>query len=247
MERRSRFARSRAISRGASWGDDNSIVFGTTDTATGLFRVSAAGGEPAELTTPDAAKGETNHWYPSVLPGGRGVLFTITARNAAATAQVAVLDLKTGQHKTLTRGSQAEYVQSGHLLYVASGTLHAVRFDLERLEMLGDPVPVVDDVWTAGGGAANYGVSRLGTLVYVPARARRRRDRSCGSTARGRRRRSRHRRASTTSRDCRQTARASRSPFAIRRTTSMMWDLARETLTRLTFDPGIDAASGLDV
>jgi Tol biopolymer transport system component/tRNA A-37 threonylcarbamoyl transferase component Bud32 len=158
-----------ALTRGASWGDDNSIVFATTDTTRGLLKVSAGGGEPAVLTTPDRAKGETNHWYPSVLPGGRGVLFTITARNAAASAQVAVLDLKTGQHKTLTRGSQAEYVEGGHLLYVADGTLHAVRFDLDRLELLGDPVPAVDGVWTAGGGAANYGVSRAGTLVYVPA------------------------------------------------------------------------------
>ena len=157
-----------AITRGASWGDDNSIVFATTDTTSGLLRVSAGGGEPSVLTTPDPAKGETNHWYPSVLPDGRGVLFTITARNAAATAQVAVFDFKTGQHKTLTRGSQAEYIQGGHLLYVADGTLHAVRFDLQKLEMLGDPVPVVDGVWTAGGGAANYGVSRDGTLVYVP-------------------------------------------------------------------------------
>ena len=94
--------------------------------------MSAGGGEPTVLTTPDPAKGETNHWYPSVLPGGRGVLFTITAPNAAASAQVAVLDLKTGQHKTLIRGSQAEYVESGHLLYVAAGTLHAVRFDLRN-------------------------------------------------------------------------------------------------------------------
>ena len=67
------------LPRGASWGDDDRIVFSTTDTATGLLRVRAGGGEPTVLTTPDAANGEMNHWYPSVLPGGRGVLFTITA------------------------------------------------------------------------------------------------------------------------------------------------------------------------
>jgi serine/threonine-protein kinase len=81
---------------------------------------------------PDAAKGEKNHWYPSLLPGGRGVLFTIRALNPAEPAQVAAVDLKTGQRNTFIRsGSQAEYVPTGHLLYAAAGTVHAVRFDLE--------------------------------------------------------------------------------------------------------------------
>jgi serine/threonine-protein kinase len=160
-------ARSLSASRGASWGADDRIIFGISVQGKGLYSVPASGGEPAVLTTPDAAQGETNHWYPSVLPGGRGVLFTVTARDAAATARVAVLDLKTGKHKTLTRGSQAEYVPGG-LLYVADGTLHAVRFDLEKLELIGNPVPVVEGVSTRGGGAANYAVALTGILVYLP-------------------------------------------------------------------------------
>ena len=98
-------------SLGASWGDDNTIVFATTDPRTGLWRVSADGGEPTALTTPDASQRGSDHGFPSVLPGGRGVLFTITAAGSADSADVAVLDLKTGQRKTLVRGgSQAEYV-----------------------------------------------------------------------------------------------------------------------------------------
>ena len=86
-------------------------MFATDDPSTGLWRVSADGGEPTVLTTPDAAQRESDHAFPSVLPGGRGVLFTITAAGQADNAQVAVLDLKTGQRKTLIRGgSQAEYV-----------------------------------------------------------------------------------------------------------------------------------------
>ena len=65
------------IPRGASWGDDGTIVFATQDTATGLLRVSAGGGEPTVLTTPDAANGERDHFHPSLLPNGRGILFTI--------------------------------------------------------------------------------------------------------------------------------------------------------------------------
>ena len=65
-----------ATSLGASWGDDNSIVFATNDPTPvcGACRPTVA----AEvLTTPDAAQRESDHGFPSMLPGGRGVLFTI--------------------------------------------------------------------------------------------------------------------------------------------------------------------------
>ena len=164
---------------GASWGDDGTIVFATPDTSTGLLRVSAEGGEPRAITRPDPAAGEIDHAFPSVLPGGRGVLFTVTAAGGAASGQVAVFDLKTGKRKTLIRGgTQAEYVasskapaQDGFLIYASSGALYAVRFDLASLDVVGDPVLVVDRVMTYPAGAANFSVSRHGTLVYAPAQA----------------------------------------------------------------------------
>jgi serine/threonine-protein kinase len=68
-------------SRGASWGPDDAIVFATSDPATGLLRVPAAGGEPEVLTTPDTSGGEEDHHLPSMLPGGRGILFPSSAGN----------------------------------------------------------------------------------------------------------------------------------------------------------------------
>ena len=65
------------LPRGASWGEDDTIVFATNTDGKGLFRVAAGGGTPEVLTTPDAAKGERLHELPEILPGGRGVLFTI--------------------------------------------------------------------------------------------------------------------------------------------------------------------------
>ena len=161
--------------RGASWGDDNTIVFATDDPATGLLRVSADGGTPTQLTTPDTAQHEEDHLFPSVLPGGHGVIFTVSAAGRADSAQVAVLDLKTGHRKTLVRGAnQAEYVasptggQTGYLVYAVAGGLRAVGFDPVRLELLGDPVTVVDRTMTKRSGATNYTASRFGTIAYVP-------------------------------------------------------------------------------
>ena len=165
--------------RGASWGDDNAIVFATDDPATGLMRLSADGGVSTPLTKPDAAQHEEDHLFPSVLPGARGVLFTVAAAGRADSAQVAALDLKTGKHKTLVRGAnQAEYVpasdsseQAGYLIYTLAGALRAVRFDPIRLEVLGDPLTVVERMMTKPSGAANYAASRPGTIAYVPERA----------------------------------------------------------------------------
>ncbi len=154
-------------SRGASWGPDNSIVFATNDLKTGLLRVSADGGEPATLTTPDTGSGELDHHYPSLLPEGRGILFTIVSpAGAELRSQVAVLDSKTGRYKTLVRNAaQATYATGGHIVYRVEGSLWAAPFDLKTLSISGEAVPVVTDV--AGVSAANFAVSSTGTLAYV--------------------------------------------------------------------------------
>jgi serine/threonine-protein kinase len=146
------------------------VVFATADPTTGLWRVPAGGGQPTVLTTPDTANGEGDHWFPSVLPAGRGVLFTVEAAGGLDNSEIVVLDSKTNERRTLVRGGrQAEYISSGHLVYAVAGTLRAVQFDLATLQVLSDPVPVVEQVRTAATtGATNYAVSRSGALAYVP-------------------------------------------------------------------------------
>jgi len=156
--------------RGGSWGSDNTIVFATFDPGSGLFSVPAGGGEPVMLTRPDTAHGEADHLFPEMLPDGRAVLFTITALDAPiAGAQIAILDLETRKWTTVIRGgSQAEYVEPGYLVYAASGALRAVRFDPGQRKVLGDPVPIVENVTMRRSGAAEFSISRSGTLVYAP-------------------------------------------------------------------------------
>ena len=153
--------------RGATWGPDGTIVFATQAILTGLQQVSASGGKPTTLTRPEAARGEADHYWPEFLPGGRAVLFTIVSTTGPGNDQVAVLDLQSGKQKILTRGTGAQYVPSGHLVYVAAGTLLAVAFDLERLEIQGTPVPVESQILTTSAGAATFDVASNGTLVYI--------------------------------------------------------------------------------
>lgn len=220
-------------SRGASWGPDDSIVFATSDTSTGLLRVRGGGGELEVLTTPDPASGELDHYFPSLLPGARGVLFTIRGPGGR---QVAVLDLESGDRRTLIQsGSQAEYVDTGHLIYADGGALWAVRFDLSTLAVRGDPVPLVEQVLTLG--ATAFTISPRGTLVYVPVAGDRLRS-LVWVTRQGA--------EEPIAAPSRAYLRARLSPdgkraalqVAEQRNQIWTWDFARETLTSLIFDSG---------
>jgi serine/threonine-protein kinase len=158
--------------RGATWGEDGSIVYATSAVDTGLKRVSAAGGMATVLTKPDPRRGEVDHFWPEFLPGGRAVLFTITAASGALSdAQVALLDLSTGSVKVLLRGGyHAHYVATGHLVYGAAGALRAVPFDLTHFEVTGNSVPILESVVTTPEGGIDVAVAATGTLAYVPAR-----------------------------------------------------------------------------
>jgi serine/threonine-protein kinase len=232
--------------RGASWGSDDTIVFATSDAGTGLLAVPAGGGESRVLTRPDVAHGEQDHLFPSVLAGGRTVLFTITVPGPIENSQIVALDLETGKRKTLIRGgSQAEAVQSGHLVYGTAGTLRAVRFDPERLEVLSDPVPVVEQIGMLSTGAADFAVSDTGTLVFIPG--------TFASIAGSGAARSlvwvdRHGREEPIKAPVRSYFALRLSPDGTRIALDArdqdndiwVWDIARETLTRLTVDPGPD-------
>jgi eukaryotic-like serine/threonine-protein kinase len=248
--------------RGASWGDDNTIVFATNDLATGLMSVSADGGEPKVLTKVDMPMQEGDHLFPAVLPNHRGILFTTVPPGTTPfhnNSQIAVLDLATGQKKILIRGgSQPAYVETltrssilpwarptrdGYLLYAAIGTIHATRFDLDRLEVQGSPVPVVEQVFVASSGAANFAVSSNGTLVYVPGSG------SGANTGRALVWVNRQGREEPIDAPPRAYTAARLSPDGTRVALDIrdqerdiwVWHLERHTLTRLTIDAGADS------
>ena len=159
---------------GASWGPDGTILFGQPD---GIWQVSENGGEPARVI---ATESEEQAFGPQQLPGGDWVLFTL-ARTAGASrwdeADIVVESLVSGERRMIrSGGSDARYVLTGHLVYAHDDVLYAVPFDLERLDATGDPVPVVSGVRRAinpagNTGAAFYGFTTNGTLVYVPGTA----------------------------------------------------------------------------
>jgi serine/threonine-protein kinase len=224
---------------GAAWSADDAIIFGTT--SAGLMRVSP-GGTPEVLTQADHTRNQLAHRFPHLLPGGRALLFTIFPADAQPdNMQIGVLDLQSREHRVIIGGGASPtYVDSGHIVYAHAGTLRAVRFDLNRLEVQGNPVVVLEGVVTKSGGAASFSVSADGTLTYV-----------AGAEATARRSVvwvDRQGREEETNVPPRTYAYARLSPDGNRVAVDIRddqndiwtWDLARKTLTRLTFNPGMD-------
>jgi eukaryotic-like serine/threonine-protein kinase len=154
---------------GGTWGADGTIIY-TESYNGGLRQVSAAGGEPTRLTTPDSAAGELGHFWPQLLPDGRHVIFT-SFSTPVERARIELLDLRTGARTVLVRGAVGgAYAASGHLLYASGEELLAAPFDLKRLEVTGEAVPVVADLaLAASSGEPAFSVSAAGDLAYVRA------------------------------------------------------------------------------
>ena len=153
---------------GGSWGRNGKLVY-TQAYNTGLWVVSERGGDERMLTKPDQGKEELGHWWPQILPDSDHVLFT-AYRTPLENATIEVLTISTGERKVLlTGGVYGFYVPTGHLLFAVGETIRAVPFDLQRFEIRGVPVAVVDDVaMNLTDGAAAFDVSETGTLAYLP-------------------------------------------------------------------------------
>ena len=156
--------------RGGSWSEDGNIILAGR-LLSALSEVPAAGGTPVALT--ELAQGELTQRWPQVLPGGRAVIFTAHTSNARFDdAYIDVMTLVNRRRKTLVKGGTfgrfvASPDGSGHLLYISRGTLFAVPFDLDRLEVYGTPVAMLEQVaYSQGDGSAQVAFTNAGTLVY---------------------------------------------------------------------------------
>ena len=157
--------------RCASWGADGNIIF-PVGLADGLARVAAGGGKPEMLITPDREKGELGYQRPHIFPGGKAVLFGFWTSKGA---RLGVLSLTTGEQHFILEGKESsiallggQYVPTGHIIYVQSGGLLAIPFDIERLETSGPPVPLLENISsTAAATPGAVAISETGTLVFV--------------------------------------------------------------------------------
>jgi serine/threonine-protein kinase len=156
------------VMHGAVWSSDDTIIFSG---ASGLVRISADGGEPVDLTREEIERGgEVGHHNPELVPGGDAVIF-VTVRSGGDPLEIALFDFETGERKTLIEGGgNARFLPSEHLAYAARGRLHIVGFDRDKQEVVGSPVPVVNDLmmdFPLEPSLGHFTVSDQGALAYL--------------------------------------------------------------------------------
>ncbi len=154
---------------GLSWGE-RGIVFAQSEKSI-IMRVSADGGTPDVIAR--AKPGELVSG-PEVLPGGRFLLYSVTADAGVDRwdkARIVAHSFESGdEHTILEGGADAHYLPTGHLVYATGGALFAAPFDATRAKLEGPGVPVLSGVRRANPGTANahYALSPAGTLAYIP-------------------------------------------------------------------------------
>jgi Tol biopolymer transport system component len=160
-------ARDASLLFGVSWTPDGRILFTRAGT---LWAVPQHGGDPTRLTT--LAADERIHAWPSPLPDGRTVIFTV---ETSAGPRIDALTLaNSGRRVLLTQASRAMLGPEGRLFFYRDDRLLAAPFDASALSVLGSPKPVLDMVPDLGGGTPVGDVSPSGLLVF-PADSPRRR------------------------------------------------------------------------
>jgi serine/threonine-protein kinase len=199
------------------------------------MRIPADGGIPESIIK---AKSGTLA-FPQILPDGKSILYTAVA--GTTQQSIMVQSLKSGEPKELFAGIGARYLPTGHIVYAVGNNLLAVPFDLDRLEVAGGSVPIVEGVFRTY--TAQYAVSDSGTLVHIP--------RTTGAAALGRTL------AWVDQMGKEEPLAASSNVYSFPKISPdwtrvaltagiganqdiWIWDLGRKTLTRLTFNKGID-------
>ena len=190
-----------------SWGTNDMIVFGLGTDGNPIMQVASTGGVTEPVTTLE--EGETDHRQPALLPGGTALLFTVAS---GPDSSIAVKSMSTGERRVLFVGSSPRYTSSGHIIFARENALWAVPFDADQLS---GSLVYVPGTAAVGDARSLVWVDRQGQEEEIPA-----------PTA--------PYESPRLSLDERHVAAAVNAP---ENADVMVFDLQRETLTRLTFDP----------
>ena len=156
-----------SIVLGGDWNRNDTIIVGTT--GNGILQVPAGGGAPSYLTT-TAGRNEI-HAFPTFLSDGRHFIYLRAPQNACVYAgSLGIHPEQQSSEQILATTIMPGYAPSeeggrGRLLFMREGSLLAQSFDERRLELLGDPSLVAEQVGTFLL-SANFSASASGALAY---------------------------------------------------------------------------------
>lgn len=154
---------------GGTWIDNDTILF-CSNVSQRPFIVSTSGtaSREVEVTGDEIIVGSFR--WPRALPDGEHVLLSyLFELDGLEGPHVVALSLKSGQMQRITRGTDASYLPSGHIVYGQGESLLAAPFDLQSLKLTAAPRAL--DIGAVQGdafGVRNIGLAQNGAAVYMP-------------------------------------------------------------------------------
>ena len=148
--------------RGGTWNHEGTILFSPNFTSTALYKISASGGKPEQVT--ELGTSSASHVDPIFLPDGKHFLYRGSIETTRGVL-LGSLDSPRDAKMLLKDPGRAEY-SSGHILFVRERTLLAQPFDAKKLELSGEAKPIIDKIGFDG---SNFSFSSAPneTLIYT--------------------------------------------------------------------------------
>jgi eukaryotic-like serine/threonine-protein kinase len=232
--------------RGGAWSKTGVILFTPIGTLNGgIMSVSDNGGTPVKFNYPDMSNDENTFRWPVFLPDGKHYLFlagNIRGDTELDKLYVGSIDNQSEKRfvgKTFYNGDYA----NGYLFFVRDGAIQAQQFDLSSYKLNGDVVRVFDNVklqsrilyaaFAASGDvvvAQKTGETSLSRMTWFDRSGKIISDSAPPDTYAN----------LAISPDGKYVA-IDKTDTTNDNTDVFIYDLARSTLRRLTFDPSIDA------
>jgi Tol biopolymer transport system component len=153
--------------RGGTWSREGVILFAPGYLRGGLFRVSAAGGQPTPATQLDAAREEVLHTWPQFLPDGRRFLYrTWSPKTGSTGVYLGSLDTP-NLHVQINGVDSNPMYAAGYVLFGREGTLFAQAFDARHTRVEGEPILIAEQVLqNPASGQMSAATSEAGILAY---------------------------------------------------------------------------------
>jgi Tol biopolymer transport system component len=153
-----------------SWNQNGVIIFAVAT----VMRVSASGGVPSAVTALDDSRSESRHVLPVFLPDGRHFLYArisnIAENSGIFIGSIDSTPAQQSSKRLVQTAFGVAYAPSpdprtGNLLFLRDHVLMRQTFDLNRLELIGEPSVLVEQVGSYFN-AGLFSASQNGVLVY---------------------------------------------------------------------------------
>jgi serine/threonine protein kinase/Tol biopolymer transport system component len=134
-----------ASGRGASWGEEGTILF-APNVYSGIHKVSAAGGTP-QVVTKINEKTEVTHRWPHWLPNGKDFLYIIRPKegNARGPARLMLGTIGGGTPTELMDNATNTMYADGDIYFGREQRLMKQKLDLDAKALVGDAAVIEND------------------------------------------------------------------------------------------------------